>query len=50
LEAVFVLPGFGMHPDDEHFFVITAIKNSNVSPVRQAFHAAPEIIVIEILG
>src|SRR5205807_5558331 len=41
---------FGMHPDDEHFFVITAIKNSDVSTIWQAFHAAPEIIVIKIIG
>src|SRR5437868_14022623 len=41
---------FGMHPDDEHFFIITAVKNSDLTPVRQAFHAAPEVIVIQIIG
>src|ERR1700757_37316 len=39
---------FRMHPDDEHFFVIAAIKNSDVSPVRKTFHASPEIIVVQI--
>src|SRR6476469_9134355 len=39
---------FGMDPYDEHFFIITAIKNSNVAPIRQVFHAAPEVIVIQI--
>jgi hypothetical protein len=38
-----------MHPDDEHLFIITAVKNSDLTPVRQAFHAAPEIIMIQII-
>jgi hypothetical protein len=41
---------FGMHPDDEHLFIVTAIKDSNVSPVGQAFHASPEIIMVEVLA
>src|SRR6266436_6475549 len=41
---------FGMHPNDEHLFIITAIKDSDVSPVRQTFHASPEIIMVEILA
>ena len=35
-----------MHPDNEDFFVIAAIEDSNVTPVWQTFHAAPEIIVV----
>src|SRR5205814_7868183 len=35
-----------MHPDDEHFFIITAVKNSNLTPVRQGFHAASKVSVI----
>ena len=41
---------FGMHPDNEQFFVITAIKDSDVPPVWQTFHASPEIIVIQIFA
>src|SRR2546430_16144228 len=41
---------FGMDSDDEHFFVVTAIEDSNVTPVWQTFHASPEIIVIQIFG
>src|SRR4030095_11673107 len=40
---------FGMHPDDEHLFVVTAIENSYLSPVRETFHAPPEIIMVEVL-
>src|SRR4029453_10556123 len=39
-----------MNSDDEHLFIVTTIKNSNVTPIRQAFHAVPEIIMIEILA
>src|SRR5947207_2019993 len=35
-----------MHPYDQQFFVIAPIKNSDVSPVRQTFHASPEVIVV----
>src|SRR4030095_2433935 len=37
-----------MHPDHKYLFVVTPIKDSDVSPVRQTFHAPPEIIVVEI--
>src|SRR6266446_4800603 len=40
----------GMHTNDEHFFVVTAIEDSDLPAIRQAFHATPEIIVIELLG
>src|SRR5262249_44357879 len=40
---------FRMHADDEHLFVVTAIKDSNVSAVRQTFHAPPEVIMIQVL-
>jgi len=39
-----------MNPDDEHFFIVTAIKDSNLASIREVFHAAPEIIVIKVLG
>ena len=41
---------FGMDPDDKHLFIITAIENSDLTPVRQTFHAAPEIIMVQILA
>jgi hypothetical protein len=40
----------GMHPYDQRFFVIAAIKNSYVPSIRQDLHAPPQIIVIEIFG
>ena len=41
---------FGMNPDDEHFFIVTAVKDSDVAAIRQVFHAPPEVIVIQVLG
>src|SRR5215469_9367664 len=41
---------FGMHANDEYLLVVTAVKNSDVAAVRKVFHAAPEIIVVQILG
>src|SRR6476661_5929756 len=38
-----------MHPDDQHFFVVAAIENANVSAIWQTLHAAPQIIVVEIV-
>ena len=52
---IFCLPGqllfcqeFRMHPHDEHLF-IAAIKGSTGRD-WQVFHAAPEVIVIQVLG
>src|SRR4029450_11331070 len=41
---------FGMHPDDEHLFIITTIKDSDLTTIRQALHASPEIIVVQVLA
>src|ERR1700752_3412907 len=39
-----------MHPDAERFLLIAAIEDPDVPAVGQALHAAPEVIVVEILG
>ena len=40
---------FRMNPDDEHLFVITAVKNSNTTALRQAFCGHPQKIVVQLL-
>ena len=39
-----------MHAHDERFLVITAIKNTDASALRERFHATPEIIMIEVFA
>src|SRR5215469_15973996 len=41
---------FRMYADHQRFLVIAPVENADVSAIRQGFHAAPEIIVIEVLG
>ena len=39
-----------MHTDDEGFLVIAAVENADMPTIRQALRAAPQIIVVEVLG
>ena len=41
---------FGMHPYHQHLLIVTAIKDANLTAIRQVFHAPPKIIVIQIFG
>ena len=39
-----------MHPNDEHFLVMTAIENPDAPAFRQAAARSPEKIVVEFLA
>ena len=39
----------GMHADDEHFLVVRAIEDADVTPAREHARGAPQKIVIELL-
>src|SRR5258708_25679602 len=41
---------FRMHSHDEGFLVIAAIENTYMAPVWKGPHAAPEIVVVEVIG
>src|SRR5260370_15942385 len=41
---------FRVHTDHQRFLVIAAVENADVPAIWQGFHAAPEIIMIEVLG
>src|SRR5579863_2334180 len=37
-----------MDADDQHFFVIRAVENSDVAALREAFGGPPQVIVIQV--
>src|SRR5215467_3666919 len=39
-----------MHPDHKRFLVIAPVENADVASIGQASHAAPEKVVVQILG
>jgi hypothetical protein len=39
-----------MHADDERFLVVAAIENADAPAFRHAFHATPQVIVVEVFG
>ena len=40
----------GMHAHDERLLVVAAVENADPSALRQRFHAAPQVVVIEIFA
>src|ERR1700687_3341332 len=38
-----------MNPHDEHFFIVRPIENANAATFRQAFHGAPQVVVVQFL-
>ena len=41
---------FRMHAHHERLLVVAAVEDADVAAVGQHLHAAPEIVVVEILG
>ena len=36
-----------MDPDDQHLFVVRAVENADAAALGQAFHVAPQIVVVQ---
>src|ERR1041384_1841842 len=47
---VFLFQYRGMHPGDQHFFIVRAIENADLAALRQIAGGAPEKIMRQLLG
>ncbi len=50
VRQLLALQNSGMYADDEHLFVMRAVKYADATPRWQHFLRAPEVIVVELLG